>query len=171
MTFLWICVFKVTKAHAGNYTCRPYNLHGTSGTSGIMKVNLRDPTPEEEEEYIRRVGLPCSQRGDKTLTFSWYLSDTRLKKQDYELYECAVSSLHHWKSSLNIIHCMCDIFFGMKQQIMISLQHNINLETDDEPFYVHFRFTLTLQVKCWLLERKYLMHPVMSLLKEKAHFL
>ena len=28
----------MTKAHAGDYTCTPYNTHGTSGTSGVMQV-------------------------------------------------------------------------------------------------------------------------------------
>ena len=31
-------LFEVTKAHAGDYTCTPYNIHGTTGTSGIMQV-------------------------------------------------------------------------------------------------------------------------------------
>ena len=38
-TFDNICV-QVTKAHAGDYTCTPYNTHGTSGTSGIMQVRI-----------------------------------------------------------------------------------------------------------------------------------
>ena len=35
--FYDLCL-QVTKAHAGDYTCTPYNTHGTSGTSGIMQV-------------------------------------------------------------------------------------------------------------------------------------
>ena len=31
-------LLQVTKAHAGDYTCTPYNTHGTSGTSGVMQV-------------------------------------------------------------------------------------------------------------------------------------
>ena len=30
---------QVTNSHAGEYTCTPYNQHGTAGTSGIMQVN------------------------------------------------------------------------------------------------------------------------------------
>ena len=33
---------QVTKAHAGDYTCTPYNTHGTSGTSGIMQVMKKE---------------------------------------------------------------------------------------------------------------------------------
>ena len=70
---------QVTKAHAGDYTCTPYNTHGTSGTSGIMQVrkneklhiiddlmtilttqvHVRDPPSiklRPEEEYVRSVG-------------------------------------------------------------------------------------------------------------------
>ena len=35
-----ILCLQVTKAHAGDYTCTPYNTHGTSGTSGIMQVMI-----------------------------------------------------------------------------------------------------------------------------------
>ena len=36
-------LFQVTNAHAGDYTCTPYNTHGTSGTSGVMQVIVEDP--------------------------------------------------------------------------------------------------------------------------------
>ena len=61
---------QVTKAHAGDYTCTPYNTHGTSGTSGVMQVHVRDPPSiklRPEEEYVRTVGekvtFPCSASG------------------------------------------------------------------------------------------------------------
>ncbi len=54
---------QVTKAHAGDYTCTPYNEHGTSGTSGVMQVHVRDP-PEikvkPEETYVKNVGSSVS---------------------------------------------------------------------------------------------------------------
>ena len=79
--FYDLCL-QVTKAHAGDYTCTPYNTHGTSGTSGIMQVmtnekldiiidcddlmtititqvHVRDPPSiklRPEEEYVRSVG-------------------------------------------------------------------------------------------------------------------
>ena len=51
-----LLLLQVTKAHAGDYTCTPYNTHGTSGTSGIMQVHVRDPPSiklRPEDEYIR----------------------------------------------------------------------------------------------------------------------
>jgi hypothetical protein len=35
-----LLINRVTKAHAGDYTCTPYNTHGTSGTSGVMQVTI-----------------------------------------------------------------------------------------------------------------------------------
>ena len=106
----------MTKAHAGDYTCTPYNTHGTSGTSGVMQVHVRDPPSiklRPEDEYIRSVGekvtFPCSASGTPTPSISWRregglslpkkrhkeyqgtLTITGLQKQDHGLYECVVS--------------------------------------------------------------------------------
>ena len=105
----------MTKAHAGDYTCTPYNTHGTSGTSGVMQVHVRDPPSiklRPEDEYIRSVGekvtFPCSASGTPTPSISWRregglplpkkrhkeyqgtLTITGLQKQDHGLYECVV---------------------------------------------------------------------------------
>ena len=107
----------MTKAHAGDYTCTPYNTHGTSGTSGVMQVHVRDPPSiklRPEDEYIRSVGekvtFPCSASGTPTPSISWRregglplpkkrhkeyqgtLTITGLQKQDHGLYECVVSN-------------------------------------------------------------------------------
>ena len=73
MRDLKLTMFQVTKAHAGDYTCTPYNTHGTSGTSGVMQVHVRDPPSiklRPEDEYIRTVGekvtFPCSASGTPT---------------------------------------------------------------------------------------------------------
>ena len=113
---LKLVVFQVTKAHAGDYTCTPYNTHGTSGTSGVMQVHVRDPPSiklRPEDEYIRTVGekvtFPCSASGTPTPSISWRrqeglplpkkrhkayqgtLTITGLQKQDHGIYECVVS--------------------------------------------------------------------------------
>lgn len=110
-----LLVTKVTKAHAGDYTCTPYNTHGTSGTSGIMQVHVRDPPTiklRPEDEYMRTVGekvtFPCSASGTPTPSISWRrlsgaalpkkrhkeyqgtLTITGLQKQDHGIYECVV---------------------------------------------------------------------------------
>ena len=107
----------MTKAHAGDYTCTPYNTHGTSGTSGVMQVHVRDPPSiklRPEDEYIRSVGekvtFPCSASGTPPPSISWRregglplpkkrhkeyqgtLTITGLQKQDHGLYECVVSN-------------------------------------------------------------------------------
>ena len=33
-------ILKVSIHDAGDYTCTPYNNHGTSGTSGVMQVDI-----------------------------------------------------------------------------------------------------------------------------------
>ena len=33
-------IHKVSIHDAGDYTCTPYNDHGTSGTSGVMQVDI-----------------------------------------------------------------------------------------------------------------------------------
>ena len=113
---LKLTVLQVTKAHAGDYTCTPYNTHGTSGTSGVMQVHVRDPPSiklRPEEEYVRTVGekvtFPCSASGTPPPSITWRrgeglalpkkrhkayqgtLTITGLQKQDHGIYECVVS--------------------------------------------------------------------------------
>ena len=115
----------MTKAHAGDYTCTPYNTHGTSGTSGVMQVHVRDPPSiklRPEEEYVRTVGekvtFPCSASGTPTPSISWRrgeglplpkkrhkayqgtLTITGLQKQDHGIYECVVSIASYVCASL-----------------------------------------------------------------------
>ena len=112
-----LCLFQVTKAHAGDYTCTPYNTHGTSGTSGIMQVHVRDPPSiklRPEDEYVRTVGekvtFPCSASGTPTPSISWRrlsgaalprkrhkeyqgtLTISGLQKKDHGIYECVVGA-------------------------------------------------------------------------------
>ena len=44
-------LFQVTNAHAGDYTCTPYNTHGTSGPSGVMQVIVED-SPISQDPQI-----------------------------------------------------------------------------------------------------------------------
>lgn len=45
--------------HQGKYTCTPYNVQGTQGSSGHMEVLVRKPptfTIEPQNVYQRKVG-------------------------------------------------------------------------------------------------------------------
>jgi len=112
-----LLITKVTKAHAGDYTCTPYNTHGTSGTSGVMQVHVRDPPTiklRPEDEYFKSVGekvtFPCSASGSPAPTISWRRTDdsplpkkrhkeyqgtltiSGLQKKDHGIYECVVTN-------------------------------------------------------------------------------
>jgi len=110
-------ITKVTKAHAGDYTCTPYNIHGTTGTSGIMQVHVRDPPTikvKPEDQYVKNVGssvtLPCSASGVPTPSIEWRRKDGHqlpkgrhdisqgvlkikgLVKKDHGIYQCVVTN-------------------------------------------------------------------------------
>jgi len=112
-----LLITKVTKAHAGDYTCTPYNTHGTSGTSGVMQVHVRDPPTiklRPEDEYFKSVGekvtFPCSASGSPAPSISWRRTDgsplpkkrhkeyqgtltiSGLQKKDHGIYECVVTN-------------------------------------------------------------------------------
>ena len=38
-----VCLFRVSEEHAGDYECKPYNIHGTAGASKTMTVIIKDP--------------------------------------------------------------------------------------------------------------------------------
>ena len=123
MVYISYISFQVTKAHAGDYTCTPYNTHGTSGTSGVMQVHVRDPPTiklRPEDEYFKSVGekvtFPCSASGSPAPTISWRRTDgsplpkkrhkeyqgtltiSGLQKKDHGIYECVVgeTNKHHF---------------------------------------------------------------------------
>ncbi|XP_037681527.1 protein turtle homolog A isoform X2 [Choloepus didactylus] len=62
----------------GEYSCTPYNSHGTAGPSPVTRVLLKAPpafTERPKEEYFQEVGrellIPCSAGGDPPPTVSW----------------------------------------------------------------------------------------------------
>jgi len=108
---------KVLDVHNGDYTCTPYNKHGTSGTSGVMQVHVRDPPQiqvKPEQKYVKNVGasvtLPCSASGVPTPSLEWRRADGHplpkgrheiaqgvlkirgLMKKDHGIYQCVVTN-------------------------------------------------------------------------------
>ncbi|XP_032453403.1 protein turtle isoform X3 [Nasonia vitripennis] len=111
---------RVNENHHGQYTCTPYNAHGTQGSSGYMEVLVRNPpvfTVEPQPMYQRKVGetveMHCAAQessGTQKPTVTWQRKDgeelargrakvvggnltiENLKQQDFGVYECVVSN-------------------------------------------------------------------------------
>uniref|UniRef100_G3WBS5 Immunoglobulin superfamily member 9 n=1 Tax=Sarcophilus harrisii TaxID=9305 RepID=G3WBS5_SARHA len=70
----------------GEYTCTPYNSHGTTGPSPPTRVLLKAPPAfieQPKKEYFQEVGrellIPCSAHGDPTPTITWAKVDRSLR--------------------------------------------------------------------------------------------
>ena len=128
----------MTKAHAGDYTCTPYNTHGTSGTSGVMqvsnpcflrtkntkllfpiKVHVRDPPTiklRPEDEYMKSVGekvtFPCSASGSPAPTITWRRPDGfDLPKKRHKEYQGTLTISGLQKKDHGIYECVVSAAF------------------------------------------------------------
>ncbi|XP_027695837.1 protein turtle homolog A isoform X1 [Vombatus ursinus] len=70
----------------GEYTCTPYNSHGTAGPSSPTRVLLKAPPAfieQPKKEYFQEVGrellIPCSAHGDPTPAITWSKVDRGLR--------------------------------------------------------------------------------------------
>ena len=68
-------VVQVTKEHAGNYTCTPYNTHGTNGSSGIMQVHVIEP-PNQFDNLNRSMFCDMSKECSLEGRFEAVINDT-----------------------------------------------------------------------------------------------
>ena len=133
--------FQVTKAHAGDYTCTPYNTHGTSGTSGVMqvtissslttillfpKVHVRDPPTiklRPEDEYMKSVGekvtFPCSASGSPAPTITWRRPDGYdLPKKRHKEYQGTLTISGLQKKDHGIYECVVSGGFSQSHTLL-----------------------------------------------------
>ncbi|UYV64130.1 IGSF9B [Cordylochernes scorpioides] len=108
---------RVSHDHQGRYRCTPYNIHGTSGTSNVMEVLVREPpmyTIKPMDVYQKpansSVEIPCDGIGQPKPVISWRRADglklprdrvsqrggnltiKHLAKEDYGRYECVLEN-------------------------------------------------------------------------------
>ncbi|OQV23797.1 Protein turtle [Hypsibius exemplaris] len=111
---------RVTTDHQGQFTCTPYNFHGTSGSSIDMNVLVEDPPmfaiiPKEfyQAEQRGTVSMACSARvvsGPRSPRLNWRRTDgvlipsdrtrqqdgfliiTNLRKTDHGSYDCVLEN-------------------------------------------------------------------------------
>ncbi|XP_043193004.1 protein turtle-like [Amphibalanus amphitrite] len=108
-----LLIEKVTTDHRGTYRCQPYNLHGTGGDSGEMRVEVRERPRflvRPRNLYQRRlqdtVQMPCVVEGTPAPEVTWRRHDNQslpsdrislsqgnitirlLQKSDFGYYEC-----------------------------------------------------------------------------------
>ena len=132
----------MTKAHAGDYTCTPYNTHGTSGTSGVMqvltissflgtilllpKVHVRDPPTiklRPEDEYMKSVGekvtFPCSASGSPAPTITWRRPDGYdLPKKRHKEYQGTLTISGLQKKDHGIYECVVSGGFSQSHTLL-----------------------------------------------------
>ena len=109
--------FQVGDEHAGDYTCKPVNIHGSAGPSSPMRVVIKDPPmliKRPDQEYHKATGdkvtMPCEAKGTPYPKKTWRRVDGRrlprkrhriyngeltlenLRKSDHGVYECVVSN-------------------------------------------------------------------------------
>jgi len=108
---------KVTKEIQGEYTCTPFNIHGTAGSSGTMEVLVREaptfvtrPTPIYQRKIDDDVQMNCKGQGTPNPTITWTRMDgkalpkgrwrmdlgnlmiSNLRRIDFGYYECHMSN-------------------------------------------------------------------------------
>ncbi len=73
-----ILIDRVTEEHAGDYVCKPFNIHGSAGASEVMHVVIKDPprlTKRPDQEYHLATGdkvtMPCSAIGTPRPKITW----------------------------------------------------------------------------------------------------
>ena len=69
---------KVSPENQGRYTCTPYNVHGTAGSSGIMEVLVREPpifvtkpTPIYHRKIDDDIQMNCEAKGTPNPSVTW----------------------------------------------------------------------------------------------------
>ncbi|XP_048516983.1 protein turtle isoform X4 [Dendroctonus ponderosae] len=111
---------RVNENHQGQYTCTPYNAHGTKGASGPMEVIVKKPpifTIQPEAMYQKKVGetveMQCDAVGaesTKKPTIQWQKRDGSplpkdrlkmdggnltiegLRRSDFGFYQCVATN-------------------------------------------------------------------------------
>ncbi|XP_050308030.1 protein turtle isoform X4 [Anthonomus grandis grandis] len=111
---------RVNENHQGQYTCTPYNAHGTKGSSGIMDVLVKKPptfTVQPESMYQKKVGesveMHCEAVGAEDTskpTIQWARRDgsplpknrvkiiggnitiENLQRSDFGFYQCVATN-------------------------------------------------------------------------------
>ena len=73
-----ILIDRVSEEHAGDYVCKPFNIHGNAAESKVMSVIIKDPPTlirRPDQEYHRSAGdkvtLPCGAVGTPRPTITW----------------------------------------------------------------------------------------------------
>ena len=73
-----ILIDMVGDEHAGDYTCKPVNIHGSSGPSLPMRVVIKDPPmliKRPDQEYHKATGdkvtMPCEAKGTPYPKKAW----------------------------------------------------------------------------------------------------
>ncbi|XP_032791333.2 protein turtle isoform X2 [Daphnia magna] len=108
---------KVTQENQGRYTCTPYNVHGTAGSSAVMEVLVREPptfVTRPKSVYQHKIDddvqMACEAQGTPSPRVTWRRMDGRplprdrtreelgvltlskLRRTDFGYYECHVSN-------------------------------------------------------------------------------
>ncbi|CAG9759845.1 unnamed protein product [Ceutorhynchus assimilis] len=111
---------RVNENHQGQYTCTPYNAHGTKGSSGQMEVLVKKPpvfTVQPEAMYQKKVGetveMHCEAMGAEDTqkpTIQWQRRDgtplpknrmkilggnvtiESLRRSDFGFYQCVATN-------------------------------------------------------------------------------
>ena len=68
----------MSKEIQGEYTCTPFNIHGTAGSSGTMEVLVREPptfvtrpSPVHQRKIDDDVQMNCKGQGTPNPTVTW----------------------------------------------------------------------------------------------------
>ncbi|XP_046649399.1 protein turtle-like isoform X4 [Daphnia pulicaria] len=108
---------KVSQENQGRYTCTPYNVHGTAGSSAVMEVLVREPPtfvtrpkPIYQHKIDDDIQMMCEAQGTPSPRVTWRRMDGRplprdrsreelgvltlskLRRTDFGYYECHVSN-------------------------------------------------------------------------------
>ncbi len=101
----------MTQENQGRYTCTPYNVHGTAGSSAIMEVLVREPPtfvtrpkPIYQHKIDDDVQMACEAQGTPSPRVTWrrVLQFLSLKIED-PLWFSFTNWMDRWTDGLCLV--------------------------------------------------------------------